>query len=384
MHYNDEMVEILKLLPADYALRNGFSPVEVTRGRLKIAVSNQNYQNLIDEIEFIVERTILVETKSREEVLGQIANLYGINLENWEEKGQEYLPVEKEHINLSDSDIFGDDKHSVVPFVNRLISEAIRERASDIHLERYEGIFRIRFRIDGALIEHLPPYSAYPEMIISRLKIMAGMDIAEKRRPQDGRIRMENHQSKIDLRVSTLPTEFGEKMVLRILNKQAVALSLDSLGFDKKLLADLTKVLNLPYGMILLTGPTGSGKTTTLYSALNFLNKTDVNIISIEDPIEYNLSGINQIRVRPDLNLNFAAILRTILRQDPDVIMVGEIRDTETAEIAVRAALTGHLVLSTLHTNDSLSTLIRLIDMGIDPFLIAHSLKMVIAQRLIR
>ena len=250
--------------------------------------------------------------------------------------------------------------------------------------ESYEDSFRIRYRIDGKLVEMKTLPIAKKPAVISRLKIMADLDIAEKRQPQDGRIRMKSGDKTINIRVSTLPTNFGEKVVLRILDNTGQQLSLDALGLTKRNLEDIQRILKMPNGLVLVTGPTGSGKTTTLYAALNFLNQPDINITTIEDPIEYNLPGINQTMVRTNIGLSFAAILRTVLRQDPNVIMVGEIRDQETADIAVRAALTGHLVLSTLHTNDAASTIMRLMDMGIKPFLLASALRMIIAQRLVR
>jgi type IV pilus assembly protein PilB len=273
---------------------------------------------------------------------------------------------------------------SVVQFVNAMIGEAIRERASDIHIEPYEQRLRIRYRIDGVLQEIHSPKPELARSLISRLKIMGDLDIAERRRPQDGRIRFADNSRSIDIRMSTLPTDFGEKIVLRILDKSHLELDLSKLGFEGEDLEQFKKILRIPYGMILVTGPTGSGKTTTLYAGLQEINDPSINITTIEDPIEYNLTGINQTHVKKDIGLTFAASLRSILRQDPNVIMVGEIRDGETAEIAIRAALTGHVVLSTLHTNDAPSALTRLVDMGIEPFLVGASVRMIIAQRLVR
>lgn len=271
----------------------------------------------------------------------------------------------------------------VVTYVNWLISTAVEAGASDIHVEVDEGVFRIRLRLDGKLIEFDKP-DCRPQSVISRLKIMSDLDIAEKRRPQDGRIRFKAGSHPVDIRISTLPTDFGEKVVMRILDKSALNLLLDNLQMDSVLQNDFQRVLKMPHGMVLVTGPTGSGKTTTLYAALNFLNEPEANIITIEDPIEYNLQGVNQTMVRADIGLTFASVLRAVLRQDPNIIMLGEIRDGETAEIAVRSALTGHLVLSTLHTNDAAGTVVRLIDMGIEPFLVAGAVRMILAQRLLR
>lgn len=273
---------------------------------------------------------------------------------------------------------------SNIDFVDQFIGNAIKINASDIHFECSENTFRVRYRVDGHLREVHATSSAKSSSVMSRLKIMANLDISEKRRPQDGRIRFGNNKNAVDIRVSTLPTNYGEKIVLRILDKSQVELDLAKLGMNRQQLEILQNKIKIPYGMILVTGPTGSGKTTTLYSTLKEINSVEKNILTIEDPIEYDLEGINQSNVKSDIGYDFANALRAFLRQDPDVIMVGEIRDKETAEIAIRASLTGHLVFSTLHTNDSISALTRLIDMGIEPFLVASSVKLIIAQRLVR
>jgi type IV pilus assembly protein PilB len=273
----------------------------------------------------------------------------------------------------------------IVKLVNGLLVNAIKVGASDIHVEPFETLFRVRFRVDGVLktIMNLP--TKIKNAVVSRLKIMSKLDIAERRLPQDGRIKLKFGKTReIDFRVSTLPCLFGEKVVLRILDKASLTLDLTKLGFEEIILKEFTEAINAPYGMVLVTGPTGSGKTTTLYSALSTINTQEVNIMTAEDPIEYNILGINQVQMKEEIGLNFASALRSFLRQDPDIIMVGEIRDYETAEIAVKAALTGHLVLSTLHTNDAPSTVNRLLNMGIEPFLVASSVLMIIAQRLIR
>ncbi|MEM9665207.1 MAG: GspE/PulE family protein [Bacteroidota bacterium] len=273
---------------------------------------------------------------------------------------------------------------TIVQQVDQIIQSAIEQQASDIHIEPYETLFRVRYRLDGVLHTVTELSLLQKDALISRLKIMAELDIAEKRRPQDGRIRFQQRGRTVDLRVSTLPTDFGEKVVLRILDKSHLTLRFESLGVDARHLRLLRQAIHRPYGMILVTGPTGSGKTTTLYAALSEINTDGVNITTIEDPIEYNLPGINQTHVRSDIGFTFAQALRAFLRQDPNVIMVGEIRDAETASIAVRAALTGHLVLSTLHTNDAPSTITRLVDMGVEPFLVASSVRLILAQRLVR
>jgi type IV pilus assembly protein PilB len=272
----------------------------------------------------------------------------------------------------------------VIESVYQLITTAVIDKASDIHLEPYESYYRVRYRIDGVLqeIKKAPLHRYAP--VVSRIKVMADLDIAEKRRPQDGRIGLTNGQHTIDLRVSTLPTHFGEKTVMRILDKSTATYKLGELGLTKGELERLKKAIYLPFGIILVTGPTGSGKSTTLYAILQELNTPERNIVTIEDPIEYDLPGINQAHARSDIGFTFASALRTFLRQDPDIMMVGEIRDGETAEMAVRAALTGHLVMSTLHTNDAPSAITRLVDMGVEPFLIAASAKLVLAQRLVR
>lgn len=274
---------------------------------------------------------------------------------------------------------------SVIKQVEQIIQQAIEAGVSDIHIEPYEKKYRLRYRLDGVLQHVADLQFNQKDAMVSRVKIMADLDIAEKRRPQDGRIKFRAKDGKeVDLRVSILPTQHGEKIVLRILDKSQLQLRLESLGFDEQILASFRKAIHNPYGMVLVTGPTGSGKTTSLYAALNELNTDEVNITTIEDPIEYNLEGINQTQVHEEIGLSFAHVLRSILRQDPNVIMVGEIRDKQTAEIAIRSALTGHMVFSTLHTNDAASAVSRLVDMGVEPFLLASSVRLVMAQRLVR
>src|SRR6185295_11687860 len=270
----------------------------------------------------------------------------------------------------------------VVKLVNMILADAIRRGASDLHWEPYEREFRIRFRLDGVLHEMLSPPKRHEAAIISRLKIMANLDIAERRAPQDGRIKLRLGHREIDFRVSILPAIFGEKAVLRILDKDSLQLDLGKLGFDDWSFQHFNAAIRQPYGMVLITGPTGSGKTTTLYSAISTINSPEHNIMTAEDPVEYNLKGVNQVQVSEPVGRTFAAVLRSFLRQDPDVILVGETRDLETAQISIRAALTGHLVFSTLHTNDCPSTIARLLDMGIPSFLVASSLLLVLAQRL--
>ncbi len=276
------------------------------------------------------------------------------------------------------------DKDSpVVKFVNAILNEAIKKRASDIHFEPYEKVYRVRYRIDGILIESKAPPKEWSPSIAARIKILSRLDIAEKRRPQDGRLKVRTKDSDMDFRVSMMPMLWGEKIVLRLLDKSNLQLDMTKLGFEEDDLKLFKSCINLPQGMVLITGPTGSGKTTTIYSALSELNKTDVNISTAEDPVEFNLEGINQVQMNPDIDLNFSSALRSFLRQDPDIIMVGEIRDLETAEISFKAASTGHLVVSTLHTNDAASTIIRLTEIGIQPYVITSTVNLIVAQRLV-
>lgn len=293
--------------------------------------------------------------------------------------------VEVTAANANDENIRAEDiGDDVVTFVNRMLAEAFIKKASDIHVEPYEKNFRIRIRIDGSLVEAASPPKSMMAPILSRIKIMSQMDISEKRKPQDGRIKLLIGSKPIDYRVSSLPTLYGEKIVLRLLDQGNLQLDMTKLGFEQKQIEIFQEGIMRPYGMCLVTGPTGSGKTTTLYSALGELNKPDTNISTAEDPVEFNMEGVNQVNVRRDIGLTFATALKAFLRQDPDIIMVGEIRDAEVGEIAIEAALTGHLVLSTLHTNDAPSTVTRLINMGIEPFLVVAALNVVVAQRLCR
>jgi len=272
----------------------------------------------------------------------------------------------------------------VIRYVNRIFEQALRSRASDIHIEPFEGRCRVRLRIDGSLNEIAPPPLSMYTAIVSRIKVLAKMDIAEKRVPQDGAIALRTENRRVDMRVNTCPTVHGEKVVMRVLDKDAIPLELSGLGFDPQQEKDLSESINMPHGLMLVTGPTGSGKSTTLYGCLNYLNSPEVNICTAEDPVEYKFAGINQVHMRPKVGLDFASTLRSFLRQDPDIIMVGEVRDSETAQICLRAALTGHFVLSTLHTNDALAAVPRLQDMDIEPFLLASTLRVVVAQRLLR
>lgn len=374
---------VLALIPKNVCLDFRAVPLSLTGDTLNIGFSQKPNAQVLADLAFLTGKKItseIIEETTLTALLEKYFNISALDIQrSSQSSAEEFLSVEK---NERAVEVSGDG--SVVTLANRIITDAIQMRASDIHIEPYEKFIRIRYRIDGILHEVLRPTLEQSKPLISRLKIMADLDIAEKRRPQDGRIRVKQGDRTIDIRVSSLPTDFGEKIVLRVLDKSALQLDLTKLGFESNDLKTFKKTIQLPYGMVLVTGPTGSGKTTTLYAALNEINRSEVNITTIEDPIEYNLQGINQTHVRADIGVTFANALRSILRQDPNVIMVGEIRDGETAEIAIRAALTGHLVLSTLHTNDASSAITRLIEMGVEPFLVASSVKMILAQRLLR
>ncbi len=375
--------EVLKLIPKATASKLMVLPLFRDNGSVTVAMHEGYQAEELFDLSFLIGSTVKPEVVPRERLMSALQKHYGITdieMKRSEAAGQsEFHSMREETVHLESS-----SDGSVVTLVNQLITDAIQMGASDVHVEPYEHILRIRYRLDGVLHEVMHPPISQAKALVSRLKIMADLDIAEKRRPQDGRIRVREGERVIDIRVSSLPTDFGEKIVLRILDRSHLQLDLTKLGFEPRGLRIFKDTIHLPYGMILVTGPTGSGKTTTLYAALNFINRPDINISTIEDPIEYNLPGINQTHVRSDIGLTFAATLRSILRQDPNVIMLGEIRDSETAEIAIRAALTGHLVFSTLHTNDAPSAVTRLIDMGVQPFLVASSIKMILAQRLLR
>lgn len=366
--------KLIALIPKSLATESIVLPLAAENGSITIAVSDESKANAASDIGFLLGKKVTTQLVNPKSLRNALAKHYGLIGQAEPER------IHSEEPSISSAPADG----SAVGLVNRVISDAIKIGASDIHIEPYERLFRVRYRIDGVLHEVNKPSLQLAKSVISRLKIMADLDIAEKRRPQDGRIRVKQDDRTIDIRVSTLPTDFGEKVVLRILDKSQLRLDLAKLGFAENDLNSFQRVVHLPFGMILVTGPTGSGKTTTLYAALNHINRPEVNITTIEDPIEYNLPGINQTHVRSDIGFTFAATLRSILRQDPNVIMVGEIRDSETAEIAIRAALTGHLVFSTLHTNDAPSAITRLRDMGVEPFLVASSVKMILAQRLLR
>lgn len=383
--------EVLKLVAREVCEKHKVLPLERRGAKLKVAMADPTNLGAIDDIKFLTGLNVEPVLASEPAVVAAIARYYDQQssisydaiIEGFDESEIDFAKQEAE-ANLLDLERASEDA-PVVRLCNAILLNAIKKRASDIHIEPYEKSLRVRYRIDGVLHDEMKPPLKLRNAIASRLKIMASLDIAERRLPQDGRIKLKLGQGKeMDFRVSSLPTIWGEKLVLRLLDKSNLQLDMRKLGFDAKALQDFQKAIYQPHGMVLVTGPTGSGKTTTLYSALAELNKEETNISTAEDPVEYNLAGINQVQMHEDIGLNFAAALRSFLRQDPDIIMVGEVRDFETAEIAIKAALTGHLVLSTLHTNDAPSTVTRLLNMGIEPFLVTASINLVLAQRLAR
>ncbi len=384
--------EVLKLIPKEVVVRHQVIPVNRAGQNLIVAMADPSNIYAIDDIKFVTNLHIDVVVASEPAIAEAIEKYYTSNvsfedvmLDFSDEEDEEFeLDDVEEDMNVLDLEKSAGDA-PVVKLVNLILLDAIRKNASDIHVEPYEKQLRIRYRIDGVLYEVMKPPIKLKHAITSRLKIMSRLDIAERRLPQDGRIKMKLGRGKeMDFRVSILPTMWGEKVVARLLDKSNLQLDMTRLGFEEKVLEDFKNELEKPFGMILITGPTGSGKTTTLYSALSELNKSTTNICTAEDPVEFNLFGINQVQMHESIGLNFSASLRSFLRQDPDVIMVGEIRDFETAEIAIKAALTGHMVLSTLHTNDAPSSVSRMLNMGIEPFLVASAVNLIGAQRLVR
>jgi len=359
-------------------------PTQFENGTLQVAVSNPFDAAMLNAVQFDAQCPVQFALTPRNEIEKALKKYYGVGAETLDEMAEDE-PIEL--LVAEDKEITeGDQEASVIKFVNQIIWEAYKDRSTDIHFEPAEDELRIRYRIDGILHQTpMPPQlKRFQAAIISRIKVMSGMNIAEKRLPQDGRINVRIKGEEIDIRVSTVPTVYGESVSLRLLTRGKIFLTLDKLGFAPADEGALRELIVKPHGIMLVTGPTGAGKSTTLYACLSTINSVHKRIITIEEPVEYELKGINQIAVRSDIGLTFAVGLRHILRQDPNVIMVGEIRDLETAEIAIRAALTGHLVFSTLHTNDAPSAFTRLIDMGIEPFLVASSVEAVLAQRLVR
>ena len=384
--------EVIKLIPEDVANKYQVIPISRTGSTLVLAMADPSNIFAIDDIKFLTGYNVESMVASEVAIKAAIEKYYtaheaemelGDVLTEFDEMEMEILHGE-EDVDVNDLKKAVEDA-PVVKLVNIILTDAIKKGASDIHVEPYEKSFRVRYRVDGVLSEVMKPPLKLKNAIVSRMKIMSNLDIAERRLPQDGRIKMKLGKGKeMDYRVSVLPTLFGEKVVMRLLDKSNLQLDMTKLGFEEKPLKDFKDAIEKPWGMVLVTGPTGSGKTTTLYSALSELNKVSDNISTAEDPVEFNLAGINQVQMHEAIGLNFASALRSFLRQDPDIIMVGEIRDFETAEIAVKAALTGHMVLSTLHTNDAPSTVNRLLNMGIEPFLISSATNLILAQRLAR
>jgi type IV pilus assembly protein PilB len=382
--------EVIKLIPVDIARKFKVLAISRINKTLLVAVSDPNNIYVLDAIKFITGCTIQPVISPEKAIEKAIEQYYAdkgqyneiLNRLESEDSGIEVVEGDS---GPNDSDLLSaiQDK-PLVKLVDSIIGDAIRMGASDIHLETYEKRIRVRYRIDGDLQEMSPLPFKYRAAIVSRIKIMAELDISERRLPQDGRIKIKINGRTVDLRVSVLPTIFGEKVVMRILDPLALKVDLTKLGFRQEELAKFEDKIRSPYGIVLVTGPTGSGKTTTLYSALQSLNTIDVNIMTAEDPVEFNFEGINQVAVKSEIGLTFASALRSFLRQDPDIVMVGEIRDSETAEIAIKAALTGHLVFSTLHTNDAPSSVTRLIDMGTPYYLVASATKLILAQRMVR
>ena len=375
--------EAIRALPAEFVKRHQVLPLEIRDGTLHIATAKAGNCRVIDDIRLLSGLEVSETVMPAADILEKMSECYQITVEKMIENLNPETSATVEGRNLHDIEVMANEP-TVINLVNVIISEAIRERASDIHVVPFEETIQLRYRIDGLLQEKQPPPKALHAGLVSRIKIMADMNIAERYMPQDGHIQINHRGKRVDIRVGTLPTIYGEGMVLRLLEKNSKVLTPLELGLEPERAALMWRLVEKPHGLFLATGPTGSGKTTTLYSILQGIYTPEKKILTIEDPVEYELPGVAQIPVRPSRNFNFANGLRAILRQDPDVVMVGEIRDSETAEIAIRAALTGHQVFSTLHTNDSTGAVTRLLDMGVEAFLISSSLEGVLAQRLLR
>lgn len=382
--------KVTKLIPLEIIQKYKLVPFGRKGIKLKVAMVDPANISAIDDIKFMTGFEIEPYVTSEKEIIGAINKYYDAAhslqtvMDSFEDDADlDILQDGEEDINESQVKEEAEEA-PVVKLVNLILMEAIKKKVSDIHIEPYEKKFRVRYRLDGTLTEVMTPPLRLKKALTSRLKIMADLDISERRLPQDGRIKLKMKNKEVDIRVSTLPCLFGEKIVMRILDKENLNLDMEKLGFLPEQITVFLKAIQSPWGMVLVTGPTGSGKTTTLYSAMSYINHDDINIMTAEDPVEYNLYGINQVHMKSSIGLTFATALRAFLRQDPDVVMVGEMRDLETAEIGVKAALTGHLVLSTLHTNDAPSTINRLLNMGVEPFNVASSIILILAQRLIR
>ncbi len=382
--------EAIAALTGKLARDYGVMPLRADDQNIDLLVSDPFNAQAVDDLTFALDRSVRLYFADPDKVDIQIKQHYGEDDESIDDLLQEIttdgkVAADPGNRELSERDIESmAEQTPIIKFVNLVVGQAIRDKASDIHFEPFEHEFKIRYRIDGALYEMAPPPKQLALPIISRIKVLASLNIAERRIPQDGRIKINIGGRPVDLRVSTLPTQFGESVVLRVLDQSAVRLDITQLGMPEDVFNGIQEIVRRPNGIFIVTGPTGSGKTTTLYSGLRIVNTVDLKILTAEDPVEYEIEGIMQVPVNPLVGLTFAAALRSFLRQDPDVIMLGEIRDLETAQISIQASLTGHLVLSTLHTNDSAGAVTRLVDMGVEPFLIASSLEAVLAQRLVR
>ena len=385
--------KIVKLVPADLATKNLVLPLKRDGRTLTVAMADPTNLGVIEDLKFITRYDIFPVIAGEFTLKNVIEKHYESNdvqmstllseIEGMETEDLEVVEEEKEEMSAAALAAAVDDA-PVVKLINAILTDAVKRGASDIHFECFEHDLRVRYRIDGALQEVMKPPKKMQPALISRFKIMSALNLAERRVPQDGRIKLKMGKKVIDYRVSTLPTLFGEKVVLRILDKGNLTLDLEKFGIEPRAEKELMEAVQNPYGMVLVTGPTGSGKTTTLYSCISKVNSVDTNIMTAEDPVEYNLYGVNQVLVRTEIGMTFAAALKAFLRQDPNIIMVGEIRDLETGGIAIKAALTGHLVLSTLHTNSAAETVTRLLDMGLEPFNVSSALNLVLAQRLLR
>src|SRR5438128_1690905 len=375
--------EAVRILPVEFVKRYRILPFELRDGTVRIATAEPGNQRVIDDIRLLSGLEVEEHEAAASEILEKIGECYQVTVEKMIESLNPEQAMSVEGKTLHDIEVMANEP-TVINLVNLIISTALRERASDIHLVPFENVLQLRYRVDGLLQEKPPPPKQLHAALVSRVKIMADMNIAERFMPQDGHIQINHRGARVDIRVGTMPTIYGESLVLRLLEKDTKLLSLQELGLDPERAAVMKRLVEKPHGLFLATGPTGSGKTTTLYSILQGIYTPEKKILTIEDPVEYELAGVAQIPVRPSRGFTFATGLRSILRQDPNVLMVGEIRDSETAEIAIRAALTGHQVFSTLHTNDSCGAVTRLLDMGVEAFLISSSLDGVLAQRLVR
>jgi type IV pilus assembly protein PilB len=377
---------VIELVPESVARENNVIPLGRNNGSLTIVISDPQDLAIIDKLRFILNQEIELALSSRESIIQAINRHYGqTETQSVDSMLQEFTDTQIEFTELEGTAASTEDSDApIVKLVNLIFSEAVSLRASDIHIEPFEDRIRIRYRIDGALVERDSPPRRLLGAMLTRIKIMGNIDITEKRRPQDGRIKTNVGGKDLDVRVSVLPTNHGQSVVMRLLDKDNIKIGIRDLGFADEDYRKFSKVIKRPNGIFLVTGPTGSGKTTTLYAAINDLNRPDRKIITAEDPVEYYLAGINQCEVKADIGMTFQAIIRAMLRQAPNIILVGEIRDKETADIAIQASLTGHLVFSTLHTNDAPGSITRLIDIGVAPFLVASSVMAVMAQRLVR